>query len=127
MFREDGEKGLNSDMAITFACSALERINKEEQEENFKNLYFQLITLMLYLLRYRKSNPACFDPNNDSTLDVFKKTMESMEVAKEYFFSKRENGRARKVRNIIEGFNKYLFYEGTEDVLTVLGDLAGDM
>ncbi len=127
MFRKDGEKGLDSDMAKLFAHRVLERLHKEEGEENFKTLYFQLILLLLYLLRYRRSDPSCFDQNSQQTIEVFEDAIESMDKAKEFFSKTRENRKAERVQNIIDGFEKYLYYEGTEDVLTLLGGLAGDM
>jgi hypothetical protein len=127
MFREDGHKGLDAKMAKLFARRALERLHKEQKNRNYKILYFQLILLMLYLLRYRKTDPSCFDPNSPKTIEVFEEAMESMAEAKRFFSRTRNFGNAKRVQSIINGFEKYLHYEGTEDVLTVLSDLAGDM
>ena len=59
--------------------------------------------------------------------EVFEEAMESMAEAKRFFSRTRNFGKAKRVQSIINGFEKYLHYEGTEDVLTVLSDLAGDM
>jgi hypothetical protein len=127
IFRKDGDKGLNRQMAQLFAKRALKRLYDEENTENFQILYSQLILLLLYLLRYRRSDPSCFDPDSSETIEIFEGVMKSMEKAKEFFSSRDEVNKANRVQNIIDGFEKYLYYEGTEDVLTVLGDLAGDM
>jgi hypothetical protein len=127
MYRKEGEKGLDSDMAQLFARRAIERLNKLQEQRKFKILYFQLIMLLLYLLRFRKSDSSCFDPDSTKTIEVFEDAMESMEKAKMFFSRRNEHYKAKRVQNIIDGFEKYLHYEGTEDVLTVLGDFAGDM
>lgn len=114
-------------MAKLFARCALDRLINEQKKGNYKNLYFQLILLLLYLLRYRKTDPSCFDPNSPQTIEVFEEAIGSMSVAKKFFYKFHDNGKAKRVQNIIDGFEKYLHYEGTEDILTVLGDLAGDM
>ena len=50
-----------------------------------------------------------------------------MTEAKKFFTSRMRFNKAERVKEIIDGFERYLHYEGTEDVLTVLGDLAGDI
>ena len=127
MFRNNGEKGLDCNMAKLFARRAVERLQEKQEQENFQILYFQLILLLLYLLRYRKTEPLCFDPNSPQTMEVFERAMESMAEAKKFFIRTHGPEKADRVQSIIDGFEKYLHYEGTEDVLTVLGDLAGDM
>ena len=69
----------------------------------------------------------CFDPSSPQTLEIFEEAKNSMVVAKKFFYKTREFGKAKRIQNIIEGFDKYLNYEGTEEVLTVLGGLTGDM
>lgn len=127
MFRKDGHKGLDSKMAKLLARRASDRLYKEQKRGNYKNLYFQLILLLLYLLRYRKTDPSSFDPNSPQTIEVFEEAIGSMSVAKKFFYKTHDFRKAKRVQNIIDGFEKYLHYEGTEDILTVLGDLAGDM
>jgi hypothetical protein len=84
--------------------------------------YFQVIRLLLYLLRYRRTDPLCFDPNLPQSISVFEKAKESMALAKRSFRS--DSTKAGKIQRIIEGFGKYLHYEGTEDVITLIGGLA---
>lgn len=122
MLRKEGEQGLDREMAQLFANRALQRLLKEQEEHNFKTLYFQMIRLLLYLLRYRRIDPSCFDPNLPETIFVFEEAMKSMATAKDYFPS--HSTKATQIKRIIEGFNKYLHYEGTEDLLPVLRDLA---
>ena len=82
---------------------------------------------MLYLMRCRKTNPSCFDPSPPQTIEIFEKAIKSMAEAKKFFRKNGDKGKSKRVQNIIDGFEKYLHYEGTEDVLTVIKDLAGDM
>ncbi len=122
MFREDGEKGLDRDMAQLFANRAFQRLYKEQKNLKFKSLYFQMLQLLLYLLRYRRSDPLCFDPSIASSILPFEQAKKSMEFAKGTF--PRQSKKPYQIQKIIEGFDKYLHYEGTEDVISVLRDLA---
>lgn len=126
MLRPDGQEGLNRQLANVFAKATLNRLLMQQDMQNFNNLYFQLIRLLLYLLRIRKSDPSCFDPNDKNSIKVFEKSIESMERAKRYFHN-RDNTKATKVSLIADGFNKYLNYEGSEDLLTLLGEAAGGL
>jgi hypothetical protein len=122
MLRKDGERGLDRDMAQLFAQRALQRLLKEQQEGNFKMTYFQVVRLLLYLLRYRRTDPSCFDPNLPKSVLVFQEAQKSMEDAKSSF--PKYSTKVGQIQKIIEGFDKYLHYEGTEDVISVLRDLA---
>jgi hypothetical protein len=122
MLRENGEKGLDRDMAQLFANRALQRLFREQKKLKFKSLYFQMLQLLLYLLRYRRSDPLCFDPSIDSSILPFEQAQKSMEFAKGTF--PKQSRKPEQIQKIIEGFDKYLHYEGTEDVISVLRDLA---
>jgi hypothetical protein len=122
MLRKESEKGLDREMARLFADRALQRILKEEQKHNFRMLYFQMIRLLLYLLRFRISDPSCFDPNSSSSISVFEEAKKSMARAQDFF--PRYHSKVAQTQRIIEGFDQYLHYEGTEDMLPVLRDLA---
>ncbi len=122
MLRRDGERGLECDLAQLFADRALQRLLREHRKGNFKMLYFQMIRLLLYLLRYRRTDPSCFDPNSSQSISAFEKAKESMVAAKNSF--PRHSRKVGQIERIIDGFDKYLHYEGTEDVISVLRDLA---
>jgi hypothetical protein len=81
-----------------------------------------MVQLLLYLLRYRRSDPSCFDPNLPQSIFVFEEAKRSMVFAKNSF--PKHSAKAAQIQRIIEGFDKYLHYEGTEDMITVLKDLA---
>jgi len=127
MFRRDGYLSLDRDMAELFAQRALGRLYGEQKKLNYQMLFFQLVLMLFYLLRFRKADPNCFDPNTDGGISVFEKTMECLEAAKRYFLANRQILKARRVDRIIDGFKRYLHYEGGEDVVTIIGDFAGDM
>lgn len=122
MLRRDGERGLDRYMAQLFAHRALQRLLKEQEGGNFKMTYFQAIRLLLYLLRYRRTDPVCFDPNLPQSISVFEEAEKSMEFAKSSF--PKNSTKSKKVQKIIEGFNKYLHYEGTEVGIPELIELA---
>ncbi|MDI6812210.1 MAG: hypothetical protein QME75_13645 [Deltaproteobacteria bacterium] len=122
MLRRNGERGLDRDKAQLFANRALQRLLKQQESRNFQMLYFQMVRLLLYLLRFRKIDPECFAPYDAQSISVFEKAKESMEFAKNLL--PRHTPRVAQIKKIIEGFDKYLHYEGTEDVISVLRDLA---
>ncbi|MBW2741626.1 MAG: hypothetical protein JRE64_22915 [Deltaproteobacteria bacterium] len=109
-----------------FSQHALKRLKVEEREDRFKTLYFQLIRLLLYLLRCRRSNPSCFDPNDEHEIEPFLEAIKSMKNAEKHLIGDRQTVRARSVRLILEGFEKYLYYEGSEETLIEINKLAGD-
>ncbi|MDI6853338.1 MAG: hypothetical protein QME75_07005 [Deltaproteobacteria bacterium] len=76
MLRRDGERGLDGDKAQLFANRALQRLLNEQMNHNFKINFFQQIRLLFYLLRYRKSDPSCFDPKVPQSVAVFEKAKE---------------------------------------------------
>lgn len=122
MYREDGQRGLDRTNAQLFAGLALERLLQEQTTNNVSRVYFQMVQLLLYLLRYRITDPSCFDPTSSHSISAFKKAQESMADAKNSL--PRHSPRAGQIQRIIEGFDQYLHYEGTEDVISVLRDLA---
>lgn len=123
MFRSDGYKGLDDRcMAQLLAHRALGRLLQEQQKTNFSRVYFQMIQLLLYLLRYRKTDPACFDPSIPQSISVFEAAKASMEVARKSF--PKTSMKAAQIQKIIDGFESYLHYEGTEEMLPHLRDLA---
>ncbi|WP_028316586.1 hypothetical protein [Desulfatibacillum aliphaticivorans] len=126
MYRQGGEQGLNRTQARAFATQAMKRIQNEQTKGNFKNLYFQLVRLLLYLLRFRKVDPDCFSPDFPITISPFEKALESMDHAVNYFTNLGQFNKVNQVKQLQEGFEKYLKYEGTENVIDVLDDLAGE-
>ncbi|MBF0508814.1 MAG: hypothetical protein HQK57_07800 [Deltaproteobacteria bacterium] len=124
MWRRNGEQGLDSAfMARRFASGAIVRLKKEEKKDGkFKTTYFQMIRLLFYLLRYRKTDPSCFDPDSPTSISVFEEAKKSLEVAKRSFPV--NSKKITQIKQLIEGFDKYLHYEATEDVISVLRALA---
>lgn len=122
MLRKKGEMGLEPDIARLFANLGLRRLLIEQHKGKFKTTYFQMIQLLLYLLRFRKSDPSCFDPNISKSIAVFQKAKESMSIAMSSFPKK--SSKAEKIKKVITGFDKFLHYEGTEVGIPELIDLA---
>jgi hypothetical protein len=125
MFRSDGYKGLDDRrMAQSLAHRAVERLLQEQhkREPNFGRVYFQMIQLLLYLLRYRKTDSSCFDPSIPQSISVFEEAKKSMEAARKSF--PRASTKAAQIQKIMNGFESYLHYEGTEEMLPHLRDLA---
>ena len=127
MFREDGYLGLDREMAELFAQRALERLYEEEEKRNYEVLFFRLVLLLFYLLRFRKADPNAFDPNTITGISVFEDAVECLKEAQHYFLGIQQSWKALRIERIIEGFKRYLHYEGGEDVINIIGDFAGDM
>jgi len=122
MYRNESHKGLTRKMARLFAEKALERLIDQQENNNFQTLYFQLVQLLLYLLRYRYDDPKCFDQNNAESMSVHNEAQKSMEIAKEHYVN--NPIRYKKITSAIESFEKYLKYEATEDLPVALSELA---
>lgn len=125
LFRKDGEKGLNRNTARLFAEEAVRRLKREEIKSNYKNLYFELIRFLLYLLRVRKNDNTCFQPDDSVVMKPFEDAMASMENAISYFRKKHFYEREQRTVAILDGFNQYLDYEGSDTILPTLNEAAG--
>jgi len=127
MFRQDGCLGLNHQIAKLLALRALERLRELAFSCNYNRLFFQLILLLYYLLRCRKADPECFAPHNNNGIILFEKAIEYLIGAHDYFRAKRQIGKAVRVKEAMRSLERYLYYEGGEDLVTIIGDLAGDL
>jgi hypothetical protein len=126
MYRRESEKSLSCETASFFAIQALKRLKNEEEKKNFNITYFQLIRLLLYLLRCRRSKPQCFSPSDESQIRPFLEAIRSMQKARNILQREHNRAKSLKVDQILNGFEKYLYYEGTEETLVELNKLAGD-
>jgi len=150
MFRKNGQQGLDRSMAVLFSERAYDRLKHMENINNFSRVYFQMIELLLYLLRYRKSDPTCFD--SDEPDSIFQKAIKSLEKAKifmeedlinldEKFKSLKISNKpshrvqsrmykvqsiVKKIEDVIEKFDKYIHYQGTEEGIPALTNLTGN-
>ncbi|WP_045215804.1 hypothetical protein [Desulfonatronovibrio magnus] len=127
MFREDGEKALDKQSAHLIAKNALERMLSEQKNNNYQQIYFQMIALLLYLLRYRRIDNKCFNPDLYDNIYYFEDAIESMEEAEKYFISNLQTNKARKIKIIYDGFEKYLYYEGDDNLPSIISGELGDM
>jgi hypothetical protein len=127
MFREKGYLALNQETVELFLKRAVERLVREHQNQRYQRVFFQVVMLLLYLLRYRKADPDAFEPNKNDGISVFEKALECLRKAFEYFSNTGHGGDALRMRRIIEGFRRYLHYEEGEDVPTLVAPLAGDI
>lgn len=123
-FRPNGESSMSVGQARFFAGKALERLMKDQDENHFKGRYFENIRLMFFLLRCRRTNPDCFDPNDEFSIKPFIAAKESLKVARKSRFIL--NAHRRAVDNIIEGIDQFLHYQGSETIIEVIGKLAED-
>lgn len=131
MFREDGEKALDRNNANSLAKNALRRLLFEQDNDNYQHnynqIYFQMIALLLYLLRYRKIDNKCFHPDLYDNIYYFYDAIESMEEAQKFCLNNNQANKADKIRKISDGFEKYLHYEGDDNLLPIINSELGDL
>ncbi len=127
LFRKDGEKGLNGDNAKLFAQEAVRRLRDEQTANNYQQLFFELIRFLLYLLRVRKVDNSCFQPEDSNALRPFEEAMKSMDNAIDYFDQERQFNQKKRTLAIMKGFDQYLKYQGSDTILPTLNKAAGGL
>ena len=113
--------------AQLFAEKAIEPLKHEQAKNNYKHLYFELIRFLLYLLRARKVDNSCFQPDDPDALKPFEEAKESMNNAIYYFTKKRKSTHKERTVAIMKGFDQYLQYEGSDTILPTLNKAAGGL
>jgi len=64
--------------------------------------------------------------NNPQDSQLFDRTIRCLETAQNFFQSKRQDARAEKAANIMGEIKKYMFFEGSPDIIEVINELAGE-
>jgi hypothetical protein len=124
--RESSPDAMIRPEAETFVEQTL--INMEEcvKATNFETKFFQAARLFLYLLRYREIDQTFLLYDNPQDSQLFDRTIRCLETAQNFFQSKRHDARAEKAANIMGEIKKYMFFEGSPDIIEVINELAGE-
>ncbi|WP_174405365.1 hypothetical protein [Desulfovibrio subterraneus] len=120
VIREQGWRGLDSDMARHFADRAADIICDEVKSNNIKQKFFQGVFLILALLRFRATDPSFLDPVNQSSVfrqieDCFR---EGIEIA-------RRQGNAEKVQ-LIKKTIDFMYSKGCKGIISQVASQAGE-
>lgn len=125
MYRKSASLHLNCDDADVIASSVVERLKDETKNNKYMMLFFQLVLLLLYLLRVRENSSDCFDRNIKGATTAYDDACDCLESAAKYLGSTHYE-KAQKALKIKSGIEKYIDYSGSEDVVTVLKELANE-
>jgi len=104
------------------------------EEENFKQTFFQAVKLFLYLLRYREINQTFLLYNNAQDNGLLDRAIRCLEIAKSYVihnpvrfqqaFPTTAGRIAEKASYLLDEIRKYIFFEGSPDIIAVLNEFA---
>lgn len=133
--REFGPDALTSADAETFVQQVLMTMERCVAETNFKHTFFQAVKLFLYLLRYREINQTFLLYTNAQDNGLLDRVIRCLEMAKSYVID--NPGRfqqalrmtagkiAEKAAYLLDEIRKYIFFEGSPDIIVVLNEFAG--
>ena len=120
VFRENGLRGLNIDMARNFSERAANIICDQVKCNTIKQKFFQGVFLILALLRFRSTDPSFLDPVNQSAL--FKRIehcfREGMEVAS-------RQGDTEKIKLISKTID-FMYSRGCKGIVGQVASQAGE-
>jgi len=123
--REQALNAMRREDAENFVRQAV--INMEEcvNRRNFKRKFFQFVKLFLYLLRYRENDQSFLSDSNDQEQELFDRMLSCLESARGHFQDERNYRTARRVMDLTSELERYRIFEGSEDILEVIDELAG--
>jgi hypothetical protein len=92
-------------------------MESEVKMRQFKQLYFQGIKLFFYLLRFRLKDQTFLNPENGADAELFARTINCLEAGKTNVAAR------KKARKLLQDIESYMYFEGTHDIIHVLGEL----
>jgi len=132
--REFGPDALTRADAEAFVKQALMTMEHCVEEENFKQTFFQAIKLFLYLLRYREINQTFLLYNNEQDNELLDRAIRCLEIATSYVrdnpvrfqqaFRTTAVRIAEKAAYLLDEIRKYIFFEGSPDIIVVLNEFV---
>jgi len=122
--REDSPTAMTPRQAKTFTEEVVKLMEREARVGNYKKKFFQAARLFLFLLRFRVVDQGFLNPDNHSYSGLFERTIECLRKAEKYFSRSHESG-ADRAKELVIGIEKFMYYEGSNDILKALDELAG--
>jgi len=110
--------------AETFVEQALINMERCVEQRNFERIFFQAVKLFLYLLRYREIDQTFLRYDNERYPQQFDRTTRCLETAHSFFRSQRNYARAQKIADLRDGIEKYMYFEGSPDIIEIINELA---
>jgi hypothetical protein len=124
--RKSGPDAMTRKDAETFVGLAIINMERCVKGQRLKSekIFFQAVKLFLYLLRYREVDQTFLRYDNEQDRQQFDRTTRCLETAQSLFQSKRDYARAEKTANLREGIKKYMYFEGSSDIIEIINELA---
>ena len=123
--RDNGPFAMSRKQAKAFSEESVKMMWREANASRYKQRFFQAARLFLYLLRFREVDRGFLDPDNPSDSELFQRTIKCLRAAEIYFSKSHANG-ADRARDLVIGIEKFMRFEGNNDILTLLDELAGN-
>ena len=131
--REGAPRAMTNEQAQLFLRQIVSRMRRElgkirrAKGQNVFHSFFDAAKLFVYLLRYREKNMSFLSERDEENSEIFAQIIEILDSAKGLFEGKwKRHPNAQKARALIDEIVKYMHFEGTENIVTVLAELAGD-
>ncbi|RJR23659.1 MAG: hypothetical protein C4582_05350 [Desulfobacteraceae bacterium] len=126
-YRSNGQNALNDKTTIKLFNAVLGELRKYSDQNNYQSKFFVSLTLLLYLLRYRKVNERFLLPKEQETKLIENDLYNFMEKMKKWNVEKKLSSlRVEKAESTMKGIIDYLDYSGNPNVITILAELSED-
>ncbi|AQU99678.1 hypothetical protein B2D07_02020 [Desulfococcus multivorans] len=122
--RDKSPRAMARTQAKTFTEEAVKILEQESDLGNFERSFFQAARLFLFLLRFRVVDHDFLDPSNPMDSDLFERALKCLKAAENHFSHSQATGAVR-AKELVIGIEKFMRYEGSNDILTALDELAG--
>jgi hypothetical protein len=122
--REHAPDAMRKEDAETFVKQVVINLEGCIKVRNFDRKFFQLVKLFLYLLRFREKEQLFLIYDNDRECELFDRILCCLRSAHDHFQNEGIIGKARKVLDLMGELRKYMSFEGSEDILEVIDELA---
>jgi|GEM_PF-3506148 len=122
-FSPDALQRIDADMFVRFA---LGRMQECVEDSRFENVFFQVIKMFLYILRYREIDPNFLSPSVQEDRDLFAAIIRALEAAKKHFNKKRRGRREELAEQLMVEIKNFMYYEGSENIIGLLQEFSAD-
>ncbi len=125
-YRRNGQNGFDNKTIKLISERSIKLLKQFSKDELFKQKFYQIIQLHLYLLRYRKVNQEYLAPGEVYTEIYFNNIKECLQKAYGKLEHSNRFAQAERVQRIINGFKRYMDYQGSAGLLVDLNDAADE-
>jgi len=126
-YRRCGQDALDKRLIKLISDRSMRLLKQFSRGQLFEQKFYQIIQLHLYLLRYRKVNQAYLAPGEASTEIYFNNIKECLQSAHLKLKQSNRLVQAERVQRIINGFKRYMDYQGSASLLVDLNEAADEV